>query len=163
MPQISTLPRNSRRDRMSLRRAPRSPRIGQNFQPMIGERSGEADPPNGVSLSEGRPSFREISREFLREETAPKFLRRIISFRRLHIDIRLAAFRASRSLDRPARIKKLVCCRSAPLTFAARNGGSRAPSRDVSIVRPGRRLFGIARGARSASPRKCNTKAFDGS
>ena len=72
---------------------------------------------------------------------APKFLRRIISLRRHHIDIRLAAFRAGRSVDRPARIKMLVCCRSALIAFAARNGGSRAPFRDPPAMKMSHESF----------------------
>jgi hypothetical protein len=79
-PQISTLPRSSRQDLVSLRRTPRSPRIDRNFQPMMRERSSEADPPNGVSPSEGRPSFREISREFLKEETPQSFCAELFLF-----------------------------------------------------------------------------------
>jgi hypothetical protein len=47
---------------------------------MIGERAGEADPPNGVSPSEGRPSFRDISREFLTEETHQSFCAELFLF-----------------------------------------------------------------------------------
>jgi hypothetical protein len=79
-PRISTLPTSSRQDRVSLRRKPRSPRLDYNFQPMIGERSGDEGSLNRISPSEGRPSFRDISREFLREETHQGFCAELFLF-----------------------------------------------------------------------------------
>ena len=65
---------------MSLRRQPRSSRIDYNFQAMIGERSGDADSASGFSTSEERSSFRDISREFLTEETSQSFYAELFLF-----------------------------------------------------------------------------------
>jgi hypothetical protein len=80
MPQISTLPRSSRQDRVSLRRQPRSSRIDYNFQAMIGEHSGDADSPSGVSTPGEHSSFRDISREFLTKETHQSFFAELFLF-----------------------------------------------------------------------------------
>ena len=80
MPQISTLPKSSRQDRVSLRHKPRSPWTDYNFQAMVREHSGDEDSLSDISPSEGRPSFRDISREFLNEETHQGFCAELFLF-----------------------------------------------------------------------------------
>jgi hypothetical protein len=79
-PQISTLSGSSQQDRGSLRQKPRLLQTDHNFQPMIGGNSSNADSPNGVSPSGERQSFRDISREFLKEETPQSFWAELFLF-----------------------------------------------------------------------------------
>ena len=79
-PLISSFTGNSRQDRVSRRRHPCGPRTDHNFQSRPGEHFGDTDSPNGLYPSRQRPSFRDISREFLKEEAPQNFRAEFILF-----------------------------------------------------------------------------------
>lgn len=80
MPQITAAQRSRRHDPVVHRRPPRRPLTDHNFHSWERPHSNDEDSRRSISSSGERPSFRDISRDFLSGETHQNFFAELLLF-----------------------------------------------------------------------------------